>query len=443
MTPSEPITLNRDQDSIGDTAARPCRPPRLGGSPGPATPPSGRRPGYRGRLENPRPGGDHRGPAARGSSPDRMRAATMAGHDPFREFHAVWDVINRSRLQLPGRDWEDFRRTHEGWLARYEADPLYYLPEAAIARLECPRLGHPPLLDAAAAAAERGLLALCCRYHAVGFGAAGPIVYPYLDPSPPRSVRERFPDMPSWTEADWADVEPAESKAVVANRRLKGYAGWLVTEPPFLAAVAALKARWHRLPAGQRPAFPLRRTAPTLGDADKAGPQTVPEEVAGFAADRDAFLDRWGLIGMASWDLPEPQGPLFPSLLGVGAPALPGHALHLVLPLHYPLAHDDDLLRQILGLQRGLAADRGLDRTAAGLPHHGAYTTILEVEHWERVVTGRYGRGTRRRGFIGLVVEAVAEAIGREVDLVEKWRKAISACRRGERSRIKALRVVD
>jgi hypothetical protein len=37
----------------------------------------------------------------------------------------------------------------------------------------------------------------------------------------------------------------------------------------------------------------------------------------------------------------------------------------------------------------------------------------------------------------------VAEAIGREVDLVEKWRKAISACRRGERSRIKALRVVD
>jgi hypothetical protein len=364
----------------------------------------------------------------------------MTEHDPEREFHAVWDVINHSGLQRPDRDWEIFRRTHEGWLARFEADPLYHLPEAAIARLEWPSPGHPALLDAEAAAAERGLLALCCLYHAVGFGAAGPIAYPYLDPSPRRSLRELYPEM-DWTEADWADVELGEGKSAVANRRLKGYAGWLVTEPLFLEATAALKARWHGLPDGLRPAFPLRRTEPTLGSADEAEPQTFPEEVARFAADRDAFFDRWSLLGLASWDLPEPQGPLFPSLLAAGAPALPRHGLHIVLPLHYPLAQDDDLLRQILGLQRRFAADRGIDRTAAGLPHHGAYSTILEVEHWERVVTGRYGRGARRRGFVGLVVEAVAEAIGREVNLVVKWRKAISACRRGERSKIKALRV--
>jgi hypothetical protein len=338
------------------------------------------------------------------------------------------------------RDWDDFASRHRSWLERIPSDPLYSLPESAIARLERPRLKHPPLLDVDGATAERDLLALCRRSNAIGFAAGQPILYSYLNLSPPRSFREDFPDH-EWTEEQWASVRSLEEELDRVDLRLKGYAGWLATEQPFLDAVGALESRWRRLPHGQRPDFPLRRTAPILSRSRKAKPVPAPQVVAAFAADYDAFCDRWGLIGMASWDLPEPQGPLIPSLLSEGALALPTHGLHIVLPVHYPLGLNAEFLGKILKFQRDLAADRGISRTAAGLPHHEAYATILEVVHWERVITGRFGRGARRPGFVGLVVEAVAEAIQREVNLVEKWRKAVSACRRGRRSSVIALRV--
>jgi hypothetical protein len=335
--------------------------------------------------------------------------------------------------------WKEFSRRHERWLGRIPPGPLYCLADEAIARLEHLRLDHPPLLNADDAAAERDLLALCLRVHAVGFEASKPIIYPYLDRSPKRSFRDDFPNH-GWTEAQWTEVQLLEGKAATASFRLKGYAGWLTTERPFLDDAAGLQARWAALPDRERPSFPLRRTVSVVLRPGEVAPPPASEAVAAYAEDYDAFCDRWGLLGMATWDLPEPQGPFFPSLLPPGAPALPRHGVHIILPLHYPLTHDDDLLRQILAFQRGLAARCGLDHTAAGLPHHEAYATILEIVHWERVITGRYGGGPRRRGFVGLVVEAVAEAIGREENLVEKWRKAVSACRRGKRSRVKALR---
>ena len=89
---------------------------------------------------------------------------------------------------------------------------------------------------------------------------------------------------------------------------------------------------------------------------------------------------------MASWELPEPQGALFPDPLPPRAPARPRQGLHLYLPIHYPLTGDDELLARILQEQRALADQVGLPRSAAGLPHHRAYATILEVLHWERAI---------------------------------------------------------
>jgi hypothetical protein len=105
------------------------------------------------------------------------------------------------------------------------------------------------------------------------------------------------------------------------------------------------------------------------------------------------------------------------------------------------LTGDDDLLARILQEQRSLAADAGINRTAAGLPHFKAYATIFEVLHGERVITGRYSRAIRPPGFVGLIKEAIAEALGITVDQVEKWRKAISACRRGRRDSVAALKI--
>ena len=40
-----------------------------------------------------------------------------------------------------------------------------------------------------------------------------------------------------------------------------------------------------------------------------------------------------------------------------------------------------------------------------------------------------------------MIKEAIAETLEISLDQVEKWRKAISACRRGSRRKVPALRI--
>jgi hypothetical protein len=143
---------------------------------------------------------------------------------------------------------------------------------------------------------------------------------------------------------------------------------------------------------------------------------------------------------MATWDLPEPQGPLLPNPLLPGAPALPAHGIHLVLPLHYPLQGDEDLLRQVYEFQRQAVRDLGLNESLAGLPHHKAYATMFQIIHLERTARSRLPGGRVFRGFVTHLEGALAGHLGCSIDQVQKYRKAISACRRGRRDRIAWLR---
>jgi hypothetical protein len=338
-----------------------------------------------------------------------------------------------------------FAIEHRAWLDRNPWDPLYCLPDAAIDRLRRPRLGTDAPLDVAAAAAERDLRNLCRRHHAVGFSDGRPIAYPYLSMSRPPTFRETFA---GWELSEEqlgliAAYEPSEAVGRSINLRAKGYAGWLLTEPAFLEEVGVLASRRRALPEGERPSFPLQRSGPFLARVLGVQPPPAREAPSGFAADLESFLDRWGLVGMSSWELPEPQGPLVLEAPPPGSPATPRHGLHIVLPIHYALTAEEELLRHIRERQRGMAADLGLDRSMAGLPRYKAYATIFEVAHLESVLMGRFRSSWRRKGFVGLVVEAIAESVGIDVDQVKKCRKAIKASRRGGRKNISYLRVAD
>jgi hypothetical protein len=339
-----------------------------------------------------------------------------------------------------GHAWDRFRETHMAWFDHLpKIDPLYCLNEPIIARLEQPRLGQPPLLDHQQAAAERDLNELCRQSKAVGFLDGLPIVYRFFSPPLPLPS-EAMMSAADWTQALRQDIEQLAQRAAASSVRLKGYAGWLLTEPAFLQACQVLADQWNALSSQLRPRFPLRRGSfhANLPEEYRA---TSSDAVAVFETAFFDFCERWGLAGMTSWDLPDPQGTLFPNLLPPDAPALPRRGIHLFIPLHYPLTGDDDLLRQILQQQRCLAADTGIDRTAAGLPHYEAYATLFEVLHWERAINGRFGQARRPPGFVAHIREAIAESVHISVDQVEKWRKAISACRRGRRNSIRALKV--
>ena len=92
--------------------------------------------------------------------------------------------------------------------------------------------------------------------------------------------------------------------------RLKGYVGWLVTDPDFIQERDQLAAQWHALPEQSRP-YPIVRSLAV--PEYPTGSRQAAESVAAFQDSLNAFLDRWGLMSMLTWDLPAAAGTTDPS----------------------------------------------------------------------------------------------------------------------------------
>ena len=335
-------------------------------------------------------------------------------------------------------DWKPFSRAHPDLAeAVTPISPLYCLPTPAIDTLARTRRTSPPLLDEASAKAERELADLCRKHGAVGCWPGRPIPYAPLAPCPIPLDESEFQRL-GWTRSIQLRARQALTKAEEAGQRLKGYVGWLLTEPPFLAEVSGLRERWDALSERQRPTFPLARPLPLPGLA--SGAASAPPALAEFAAAVQQFLDRWGLMQLTTWDLPDPQGPWLASPLRPGAPAMPRHGVHLILPLHYPLQGDDNLLDQILTFQRQYAREQGLDESLAGLAHYRVYANMLDVLHLERMIRARCLARRHPRGLVSWIEDAIVAVMGGSLARVQKLRKAIAACQRGQRARVTWLR---
>jgi hypothetical protein len=324
---------------------------------------------------------------------------------------------------------------------------VYCLPVRAIDALAIDSRRTPPPLDGPQAAAERAFTALCAEFHAVGVHHGR-----FIDNTPlndrPAGIRpedlEFMKQFDGWAGMTLSALEAGLRKVGKVSDRVKGYVGWLLTEPAYLAEVAAVREDWERLPTGQRPHFPLTRplTGPAEpgsgggGGGTRAGP-ALPV----FDSRLVAFLDKWALMNLATWDLPVPQGPLVPNLLAPHGPAFPRHGIHITLPVYYPLTGDDDLLAAVLRLQQEAARRVGVGPSGAGLPHHQAYAQLLDVLHLERAARGRFPGPKPPRGLATRVVAAAVACLGLSEDHVSRYRKAIARCLRGERDRVPFLRV--
>jgi len=332
--------------------------------------------------------------------------------------------------------YEDFRQLYPAWAA-YPPDgcPAYALPAAAVGRLAAkggrrakPGAGATRAFagwDAERVAAERAFAAWCDNFQAVGY-AAGAMV---------RSGVLRFPAPlrpPGLAVSDvaWREIRDALTAAHV---RVKGAAGYLLTHPPYLQEVGALQAAWRALRPPARPSFPLRsvRLPAYAFKAATGGAGRAPAAVETFAGRLEAFLAKWGLMSLAAWDLPDPQGPLAPNPLPHGAPAQPLGAVTVTVPTHFRY-RTGELAGRVTGLQKARANDEGVDAAYAMLLHPAQYGRMLDYLHLERAVRSRYPADAQPRGIVGAVNAAAAAALEVTPDSVVTLRKYVLASLNGK-----------
>jgi hypothetical protein len=336
----------------------------------------------------------------------------------------------RPAVRNTASELAELARRYPEWADRFTGDePVYSIPLPAIECLARPiRAGGPPLFDAATVEAEQAFTQVCEENHVVGVWADSSISFPFL--SAGRSELGAGAAALNWSSSQLNTVRELLAAGDEARRRLRGVIGWLLTEPAFLAQVAEIRRLYQAVPTGARPRFPLGRLLLAPG-ADGGEPFRA------FADGLVRFLDRWGLMNLASWDLPNPQGSLLPNLLPEGSPARPAHGVWVYVPVHYPLQGDDALQRQIVGFQRSQVAAQGIDPSFAGNTHHETYERMFRVIHPERAIRRRFDHPPR--GLVG----RIEAALHLSADRVQRLRKMITRCRAGRRASVAELCVRD
>jgi len=234
-----------------------------------------------------------------------------------------------------------------------------------------------------------------------------------------------------WTVSQVQELEKLCEDAFEATRRLRGVAGWLLSDRGYLQEVVRLRDQYIQVPVVSRTSFPLGRTS--------SAPNGDPENASQFITALREFLDRWGLMFLSSWGLPTPQGPLLPDYLPAGAPARPTHGIYVYIPMHYRLKGDDGIQAKIEEYQKQAAVKLGIDPSFAGLAHFQTYEQMFRVVHLERSIRRRFENS--RRGLVAAIEAAVAADCHLSIERVKRLRKLIAKCQRGGRARIKALHV--
>jgi len=328
-------------------------------------------------------------------------------------------------------DLVHFRHEHPIWAEQLlGSHATYAIPRRAVADLALTKLFTPEQL-----AAERIFSECCANWRAVGVRGDQPIFYPLLTPTK-LVIDDETATANNFSKADRIALDQHVRESQAVNERLLGVAGRLLTEPVFLEQVALLRTAWEALPINLRAELPLGRPGPVRE------PSSVPLIAAdgvGFFDQLSVFLDRWGLISLNDWDLPLPQGPLLPSGLPNGAVAEPRHGIRIILPLHYPLLGDDQLLRGIADMQRAAALENDLPAGLASIKHYVQHAQMFRLIHLESVLRSRFLNETPYR-FVTVLTSAASCELGVEPGTVKRLRNWIRVCRNGRRDTIARLR---
>jgi hypothetical protein len=210
-------------------------------------------------------------------------------------------------------DWVALRDGFPELFGDSDSTVLYGVPELLIDALE---REAPGLFTDRQFEFERELGRVLMRQHSVGFVAGRLVRSSLFEDRTAMTVSQDDFDALDWNEcgltcskANQAN-ESIESRTVFFHEQLVAYAGWLLTSPLFKREVAELQEREHEFL--------------TATSVDAAAP---------FVEAMNAFLNRWQLCGMSSWELPEPKGP---NLAGIDPPEASRRGAETVT-LQFPL----------------------------------------------------------------------------------------------------------
>jgi hypothetical protein len=199
-----------------------------------------------------------------------------------------------------------------------------------------------------------------------------------------------------------------ESRALPFHEQLVAYAGWLVTNPTFMDEVAALKQQ-------EEASF-------------ATGLNLVTSENSRAI---NAFLGRWQLAGMSTWDLPEPQGPNLASIKWPESAQHAGETVNLELPLttrlpaRFPIRELVAEIREQAAKSHLLKWLEILDRVSKESLGLQAFRHMLHIRFFrDIVVVSRYGN--RFDGNVQALDRAFGHYLGvRSEDSVKKLRAEI------------------
>jgi hypothetical protein len=226
---------------------------------------------------------------------------------------------------------------------------LYSLPQSLIEALA--KEGHG-VLDAEELDFELELACAAEPHHAIGFSGGHPLRSHLFEPRRPMAVSAADCEALGWAEYGLTSAQAnglaieIESRAASFREQLKAYAGWLITNPLFLREVSVLR-RHHPDPVQAAP-----------------GPVVYSHDETMLT-----FLGKWQLARLATWDLPEPQGPNFSGIPLPAAGRRPMETISLELPMTVRLPGRYPIREQISEI-----------RSADSQPHLAEWQDILSQE---------------------------------------------------------------
>jgi hypothetical protein len=192
---------------------------------------------------------------------------------------------------------------------------------------------------------ERCFTRLCRDANVVAIYHGHGVRHPFFGRPPIPTISDDLVHKLGWGPYGTAEtignaLRSAAKLAEPIHDQMEAYAGWLVTNPTFLAERDLLRAKWDGAVAQRRgiPQYSVRLKMELRGERYDGN-----YDRRAMAADFMSFYGRWQLAALATWDLPLPLG------ANLGAPAAAGAFIGLEdkpaiqlpatvkLPVRYPL----------------------------------------------------------------------------------------------------------